>query len=161
MTLYEIDEQLMGLVDPETGEVLDREAFDRLAIERDRKIEGVALWIKNERAMSEALDAEIKNLQKRKKACDNRVDRLKDYLKYALEGEKFKTARASVSFRVGSVTKIADEKVFIEWAQKNHREDLLRIAEPEISKTNVAKALDNGENIPGVSIEQTQSVIIK
>ena len=47
MTLYEIDSSLMSLVDEETGEILDKEAFDAVVMERDTKIENVALWVKN------------------------------------------------------------------------------------------------------------------
>ena len=41
MTIYEIDDALLSLVDGETGELLDFEEFERLSMERDKKIEGM------------------------------------------------------------------------------------------------------------------------
>lgn len=42
MTIYDIDQNLMALVDPETGELLDVEAFARLQMAREKKLEGMA-----------------------------------------------------------------------------------------------------------------------
>ena len=160
MTLYEIDDRLMSLIDDETGEILDKEAFDALVMERDQKIENVALWVKNENAMAEALKKEIDNLTARKKTAENRVKRLKDYLLYALGEQKFSTARVKVSYTHTPSTKIADEEAFIQWATTHHP-DLLRIKEPEIAKNELKEALKAGEEIPGASLEQSTSVIIK
>ena len=43
MTIYEIDNRIAELVDPETGELLDYEAFAELQMEREAKIENMAL----------------------------------------------------------------------------------------------------------------------
>ena len=160
MTLYEIDNSLMSLVDEETGEILDKEAFDALVMERDKKIENVALWVKNENAMAEALKKEIDGLTARKKVAESRVKRLKDYLLYALHGEKFKTAKVNVNYNHSTGTKIEDEGAFIKWAQANHP-DFLRVKDPEIAKTEIKAALKAGEKIPGASLEENTSVIIK
>ena len=42
-TLYEIDNAILD----ETGEIIDGERLSELKIERDKKIESVALWYKN------------------------------------------------------------------------------------------------------------------
>mgnify|MGYP002869034333 CR=1 FL=1 len=160
MTLYEIDASLMALVDEETGEILDREAFDALVMERDTKIENVGLWIKNENAMAEALKKEIEGLTARKKTAENRVKRLKDYLLYALQGEKFSTSKVKISYTSSTATKFEDESAFIAWAKENHP-DLLRVKDPEIAKTEVKAALNAGEKLPGASLEKNTSVIIK
>ena len=47
MTLYEIDAALAALMDPETGEIADIAAFEQLQMDRQTKIENVALWRKN------------------------------------------------------------------------------------------------------------------
>lgn len=47
MTIYEIDARMAGLIDPETGELLDYEAFASLQMEREAKIENMALWYKD------------------------------------------------------------------------------------------------------------------
>ena len=56
-------------------------------------------------------------------------------------------------------TSFASEAKFIKWAKENNR-NYLRFPEPEIDKTAVKKALQNGEKIPGASIIRTVSVII-
>ena len=58
MTLYEIDQQLLDCIDLETGEIIDAEKLTELTMERDEKIEKVALWIKELKAEAEALKAE-------------------------------------------------------------------------------------------------------
>lgn len=46
MTLYEIDQAIMECVDLETGEIIDVEILSELQMERETKLESVALWIK-------------------------------------------------------------------------------------------------------------------
>ena len=48
-TLYEIDAAISGCIDAESGEIIDTERLDNLLIERSKKLEGVALWIKKDR----------------------------------------------------------------------------------------------------------------
>ena len=50
MKLYEIDEQILNCIDAETGEIIDADMLNALQMERDAKIEGVALWIKDLKA---------------------------------------------------------------------------------------------------------------
>lgn len=50
MTLYEIDQAILACIDEESGEIIDADALAELSMERDKKVEGVALWIKNLRA---------------------------------------------------------------------------------------------------------------
>ena len=53
MTLWEVDKRIRDIlengmhIDEETGEVLLPEDLDSLNIERDEKIEGIALYVKN------------------------------------------------------------------------------------------------------------------
>lgn len=97
MKLYEIDAKIMECIDDETGEILDSEQLEQLEMERDAKIESVGLWIKNLAAEADAIKTEKNNLAAREKIARNKIDRLKEYLAYALDGEKFKTSRLSVS----------------------------------------------------------------
>ena len=52
--LYDIDQDILDCVDLETGEILDTEKLDALQMEREAKLEGVALWVKDLRAEAEA-----------------------------------------------------------------------------------------------------------
>ena len=46
MRLYEIDEAILSCIDTDTGEILDADKLNALQIEREEKLENVALWIK-------------------------------------------------------------------------------------------------------------------
>lgn len=152
MTLYEIDARLAELIDPETGELLDVEAFDALQMERSEKIENVALWAKNLAAEAAAIKGEIEALTERKNAAERRVERLKAYLAYALNGEKFSTPRCAVSFRKTKSCVPSDG--FVEWAQEHERDDLLTYKLPEPSKTAIKAALEAGQDVPAKMVEK-------
>ena len=62
MTIYDIDSAIAALVDPETGELGDYEAFQRLQLAREAKIENLALLYKETRATAEAIKAEADKL---------------------------------------------------------------------------------------------------
>lgn len=162
MTLYEIDsriQELLNEVDPETGELLaDDAAFDALAMEREAKIENVACYIKNLTADVAALKAEENALAERRKAAEKKADRLKNYLSQALQGSKFQTAKCAVSFHKSQALEVADG--FVEWAMQNN-DNLLRYKSPEVNKVQVRKLLLEGAEIPGASLVENTSVIIK
>ena len=71
MTLWEVDKRISDIlengmhIDEETGEVFLPEDLDSLNIERDEKIEGIALYVKNLKAEAEAIHAEIDRLKDR------------------------------------------------------------------------------------------------
>ena len=62
MTLYEIDSAIMDCVDEETGEIIDLEKLEALNIERDKKVEGIALAVKNYAAEAKAIKEEEEKL---------------------------------------------------------------------------------------------------
>ena len=108
MTLYEIDNEIMNCIDEETGEIIDLERLEALEMERDRKISNVACWIKDLKAEAEAIKAEKQALEKRQKAAENKAESLKQWLQTVLEGEKFKDARCSISYRRSERVDFAD-----------------------------------------------------
>ena len=103
MTLYEIDQSLLDImeaVDPETGEWTgDPEAWERLNLERDVKLENTACYIKDLRGKIVDFKAEIKTLQQRQKTLENKEAWLLDNLKRSLDGSNLKQpdARSSSS----------------------------------------------------------------
>lgn len=159
MTIYEIDQSIMELVDPETGELLDFEAFAELRMEREKKIEAMALWVKDLTATAAAIAEEIKVLQDRKRHAEAKAQRLKEYLDRALDGQKFTTPRCSVSYR--SSSKVQVDPYFVAWALENERDDLLRVKPAEPDLRAVKAALDAGEEIPGAEIVKTRSLGVK
>ena len=153
MKLYEIDEAITKCVDAETGEIIDAEQLDKLQMEREEKLESIALWIKDLKAEAEALKAEKMAFAERQKVAENKMESLKKYLAYALDGRAFKTTRASVSFRKSQAVEITD----IYKLDENY----LRYKEQEAEKTAIKEALKAGKEVAGATLVENTSVIIK
>ena len=158
MTIYEIDQAIMECVDLETGEIIDTEQLDKLQMERETKIEGVACWIKDLKAEAEALKNEKQALAERQKVAENKAESLKKWLAYALQGEKFKTPKCAISFRKSEAVEVTDEG--LENLMKEH-DELLTYKAPEPNKTAIKQALKDGLNVEGVQLVQNVSTIIK
>lgn len=109
MKIYEIDRAIEALVDPETGEVLDFEEFEKLQMERDRKVENICLWVKNLTAEANAISAEIKNLTERKQAAEKKAEYLKVYVKVLLGGAGFVSSKVAVSYRKSEAVEVNEE----------------------------------------------------
>ena len=144
MTIYEIDEAILSCIDTETGEVIDTEQLDKLTMEREAKLENVACWIKELKAEAEALKAEKMAFAKRQQVAENKMESLKKYLAYALDGQAFKTVRASVTFRKSQAVEIAD----IYKLDENY----LRYKEPEADKTAIKEAIKQGKTVAGATL---------
>ena len=110
MSIYEIEQSIMALVDPETGEITDFEALDNLTIARDEKIENIAMWIKNLTAEGKAIRDEEKSLAERRRTAENKAESLEKYLEQTLNGDKFSTAKVAISYRKSTAVNIADEE---------------------------------------------------
>ena len=158
MTIYEIDQALLSLIDPDTGEIGDYDIFCELQMEREAKVENMALWIKNLNAEADAIKAEKDNLADREKAARNKADRLKKYLAEILCGEKFTTPRVAVTFRKSEAVEIDED--FIEWAREKAGY-LLKYKDPEVNKTAIKEAIKNGTAIEFARIVQNNNIQIK
>ena len=160
--LYDIDAAILACVDQETGEIFDPEQLDALQIEREQKLEGVALWIKDLKAEAEAVKAEADKLNARKKAIDNKVESLKTWLMYALGGEKLKTPRCNVYQTHSQKVVIDDEKAMIDMLMSSPSgEKFLRIKEPEIDKNALKDSLKQGYEYEFAHLEETEGLVIR
>lgn len=153
MNLYEICEILYNCVDEETGEVLDVERVNFWAVQYEMKIEQLALWIKNMKAESKAIDDEIKSLQARKKALDNRTESIKEYIGNALRGGRFKTPKVDISFRKSTSVEVEDVLKL--------DEEFIRYSTPTANKIAIKNAIKNGTTVPGATLVENYSVVIK
>lgn len=153
-SLYEINEQILETIDFETGEVTDFEKFEELKLERDTKIENVALWYKNLLSEAEALKAEEKAFNERRKSAESKADSLKRYLDSALAGNKFSTNKVAISYRKST-------SVFVEDIDKLPDEYKKEKIDISADKTELAKALKDGKEIEGASLTESQNIQIK
>ena len=158
--LYEINQDLEALlsnIDEETGEVIiDPEALDALLMEREQKLEGIALAIKNITAESAAIKAEEDALKERRERLTRKKDGLTAYLQTALDGAKFETPKVAVSWRKSRSVEI-DDAVFWE----NPAECFVRYGKPTANKDAIKAALKDGGIVPGAALVEKVSMSIK
>lgn len=127
------------------------------------KAENIACFIKELSGEAETLRKEKKSVSAKLDAKTHLIDRLKTMLvenMTAIGRKKIDMPKAKISLRNNQETaQFANEKEFISWANIN-RPDLLKYT-PEISKTAVKSALQNGDKIQGAVLGRTVSAIIK
>ena len=159
MNLWDIDEALEraynSAVDPETGEVnlSAYQEIDALEMQRDAKIENTALYVKNGKAMIKALADEIKALQERKRVLERRIEGASNYLSAYLDGQKYSSPRATISYRRSQSVEVDD--VF------KLPEQFLRYKDPDVDKTALKKVLAEGTPIPGARLVNKVNIQIK
>lgn len=159
--LYEINTDIQQAfdeaIDPETGEILDENALDRLDaldIERSTKIESIGLYYKDVVAEADMVKAEKDKLDARQKALEKKADSLKQYLAKALDGEKFKTPRIAVSYRTTDKVEVADAEELPETFQRKK-------VSVEADKKAIKEAFKMGLDVPGAKLVKNTSTIIK
>lgn len=157
MTLYEIDSAILECLDTETGEIVDFERLEQLEMARDAKVENVALWIKDLKAEAEAIKVEKQKLEKNQKSAENKAEQLKRYLEYALQGDKFKTAKCSISYRKSVSVDVNLEELM----SYNNCDHYLRYKDPEPDKTLIKEALADGHEVPGCRLMEKTSIQIR
>lgn len=153
MNLYEINNAILECVDMETGEIVDYEKLEQLQEDRDTKVENIACWIKNLLSDADQLKQEADKLLYRKKVAENKADSLKKYLIGVLDGEKFKSAKVSISYRSSESVEVSDASLI--------PKEFLRYKDPELDKTLIKTALKAGSDVPGTQMVKKQSIVIK
>lgn len=136
MKLYELPEKMAELmdryIDPETGELMDEEQFDKeiakLEMQADEVYEYIALQIKNELAEADAIKKEIEILQKRIKSKQNAAERKKDYMSQYFKRDKLETPRVKITWSKSTHLEIPEslspENFYYEIADEEGTEDL-------------------------------------
>ena len=154
MTIHEINKELESCVDYETGEV-DYDKMKSLQMEKGKKIESIALWIKDLNAESEAIKNEMKSLSERAEQKEKKAISLKKYLGYVLEGQRFETPKVDISYRKSVSVSVADESIITD-------ERFIRVKElRSIDKLALKEALKSGEQIQGAELVESQNIQIK
>lgn len=121
------------------------------------KTENTAKLIRSWEAEANVIKDEEKRLADRRKVIENRITSLKLYLQTHMEVagiDKVKRPTLTVSIRNNppSVSVIDQSIIPVDYIIQQ---------EPKISKTEIAKALKNGEFVPGCELVQTKGLMIK
>lgn len=157
MTLFDINKAILDFeyeIDEETGEILNAEALDQLQMAREDKIEGVGLWIKNLTAEAEAVKKEKDAMADRQRRLEKKVESLKRYLEWALQGEKFSTPRISMTFRRSESVYIPDETEL-----DDRFVNITMVKKPD--KKLIKDTLKAGLEVPGAELVMKQNLQIK
>lgn len=153
-SLYEINQQLLDTMDLDTGEIIDTDKFDQLQLERNDKLENVALWYKNLLSEAAAYKAEKDVFAEKQKRAEAKADSLKKYLDSVLNGNKFETVKVNVSYRKSTSVEVIDQEAIPE-------QYLRSVTTVSPDKTEIAKALKVGELVEGVTLKESSNIQIK
>ena len=151
--LYDINSEILSCIDAETGEIIDVERLQALQMEREQKVENVALWYKNLLSDAAQYAEEESRFKAKKQRAQAQAERLKEYLFGSLAGEKYKSSRVSISYRT-TPRVIVDDVLDLP-------PQFVKFAAPEPKKSDIMAAIKNGEEVRGAHVESNASIIIK
>lgn len=163
MTLREIDQAILGLFDPETGDLLDEDGieFELLQMEREDKIKNTALYFRQLAGETKVLADEIAGLQKKKKVTENKMRWLKYLLNEALQGQKFHHPLVDVSYRKSTYLDITNENAVIAFCRESGHLDCLKQKPIEISTSDITRLIKEGVEVPGAEIAERYNLGVK
>lgn len=167
-TLYEITRDLVLLKDIDVLEPTDgepeenrleqlRQALDNLNMKFVDKVTNIVKLIKNLEAQRDAVASEVKRLSDRKKAMDNRIDWLKNYVKTAMQAtqsEKIKYALFTIY--------VGQSQPSVEVLNIDEVEEQFIKIKKEVDKTKILEQVKSTGVIPsGVNIVQGTHLVIR
>ena len=144
-------------VNPETGEFYDNtETIMELAEELKEKKSDILDFLSDKRleakGAAEIISQKIKQLQDKKRTYENQDKRLLDTIDFILEGEKFKSAEHSFYYQKTDSIEIIDaDDIPSEYID----------FKPSIKKTELKKALKNGEEVKGAVLTSNIGVRVR
>lgn len=154
-TLFEYDEQiytLMAALENGENEEEIKSKLDLLSMERNKKIDNIACYIKeilNEIEGHKKMEAQQAERRKQK---ESKVEYLKNLLRYSLNGQKFESIANKITYRKSIAVNITD-------ADKLPEEFI--VIEKKPNKTAIKEALKEGEIIDGAELIENSNIQIK
>jgi len=161
LTMEELS--FIELMEENGGELTD-EIAEELAIRRDNfkyKAEAYAKFILKLESEADAAAAEIKRIQALKKAKENTIARLKESLLAALmvfteedaKGiRRYETPLAKLSTRKSQSVEVLDEASI---------PTAFWVIKKELSKSEISKAIKDGESVPGAQLKDNIGLSIR
>jgi len=154
MKLYEINQAILDCIDDGTGEVLDLDHLNQLAIDRHVKIDNIISLYKKFAAEAIGIENEVKTLKERQNQKINKSESLKSWLSDILNGAKFESVRHFVSWRRSDEVNIIDETK-IPGEYKTERLEIV------VNKADIKKAIKDGITIDGAELIIKHNIQIK
>ena len=163
-SIYELTQDYLIISEMMENPELDPEfladTMEAVDGELEVKAENYAKVMKNLDGDIEALDNEIRRLTSRKKALENNIKNMKKTLQsmMTITGKiKFKTDLFSFGIQKNAPSVIIDASDV-----NNIPSDYLKFRDPEVDKTKIKEAIQNGADLTGIAhLEQTESLRIR
>ena len=156
--LYEIINEIENFdfdIDEDTGEILNASDLEQLQLDRDTKIENILLWIKNLKSDAEAYKNEKMAFADRQRRAEAKVESLKKYISYCLDGEKFNTDKVQATWRRSEAVELKEGASIIDVPTDYTLVDI------KLNKKMIKNALKAGDEITGVELISKNNLIIK
>ena len=163
-TLYELDKAIEQVIengfswDDETGEVLFEESdLDSLQAALSDKLEVCGIWIKNQKALADAIKAEEKALSERRKSIEKRMERMDGYVLRCL----LKTPKQSMETPIVSLKTRKSTRTIIDDEAEVPEEFTEQVVTVKVNKSEIGKALKAGREVSGAHLETIQNLQVK
>lgn len=164
LTLYELSDQFQlaaqKLADLDLDEETIADTLEGLQGELEVKATNVAMFARNLESMAEQIKLAEAAMSARRKAIENRAQRVKDYLKLNMERtgiQKIESPYFNISIRDNPPSVVID-------AASQIPEDYMR--QPELppavpDKKLIAQAIKDGYTVPGCHLESSKRLEIR
>ena len=142
-------------VDFETGEIIDEKALDELnhiEMERDDKCASVAFLVKDLEAQADQVRSLANAYSQKASRLDAQARKYRSWIEAQLEGQKIKRPDISIYYGSSQSAEIVDEEQIPDKYFKVER---------SLRKSEVLKALKNGEDIDGAFLRKNTYMVIK
>lgn len=160
--LYEYANEYQKVIDLiENSDEITPELLDTLnsvSTDAKDKIKNVASYIKNLESLSKNIDDAISEMQLRQLKIENKIESMKEYLRYNMESLQVKevnTAQFDVKIRYNNYA------LHIEDNELLPREYFKERTAVFIDKMQIIKDLKNDVLVPGASFKKTSTINIK
>jgi hypothetical protein len=156
MNLYDINAEIENLIDYETGEITDSEAFDKLVMDKQEKLSNIALLYLNAKSDKDKFKEQKERFQKKEKSAENLMNWCKATLTLELAGSKMrdKERRFNIYYSPSSSVQYTDEKAIPpKWITTK--------TETVIDKAGIKKELEAGNDVAGAVLVTKQNIQIR
>ena len=163
ITLYTVSQEFEYIAELLDRDVLEEEEKARLQAMLEEKIKEssreIITYQIEEQSNIDVLSNEIKRLQSLKKSAENRLDKFKDRLTEnmrKLQCKKIATPLGNVTLALDGVNKSVSLK---DGVDINTIPEKYLKGTKELKKTEIKKAIENGESMEGIEIVETPAKV--
>ena len=162
-SIYEITQDYLYLMEMAEMEEVDAQmvadTLEAVEGELEYKAEAYAKIMKNLEGDIQALKSEEERLSQKRKTIENNIKRMKEALQSVMEvtgKTKFKTQLFSFGIQNNAPSVVVTADI------KDIPAEYLRVKEPEVDKTAIKKAIQEGIDLSDIAhLEQSQSLRIR